>query len=518
MTKNVIAYTRVSTDEQANHGFSLPHQEQVILAYCRTKNYTVIQIVKEDYSAKTFNRPEWNKILSFIKAKRNAVDAIVCLRWDRFSRNSEESLRTIRELKDKYGVEIETVEQPIDLTIPENKVMLAVYLTVPEIENQKNSIRTKDGSRRARLEGCWTGTAPFGYANIRDGLGKSTLIPNKDAEYVKEAFDLMATGIYSAEEVRKRLRAKGVKLVKQSFVNLLRNVAYLGKVTVSGQGKEPAQIVPGLQKPIVEVDTFNKVQNVLRGKRPNFNFGVNRSFEYPLRQFIVCPHCGRGLTASSSTSRDGSKHHYYHCMNNACKVRYRLNDVHSDFDEYLQSVKVDRDILDLYHVILEDVFKRDDQEELQDLRRLYAQEELIRARIRRVEDSFFDGITPQNEYRLAMERYNKEAADVQGLIREKQGERTPYKKYIAYGFSLIGHLPEYYDGSTLEVKHKILGSIFPQKLHYSEKSFRTTPLNSVLAHLLQASNELQGQSKKKVGKNADQSIKAPPVGLEPTTL
>jgi site-specific DNA recombinase len=135
-----------------------------------------------------------------------------------------------------------------------------------------------------------------------------------------------------------------------------------------------------------------------------------------------------------------------------------------------------------------------------------------------VEDSYFDGITPQNEYRLAMERYNKEAADVQGLIREKQGERTPYKKYIAYGFSLIGQLPEYYDTARLEVKHKILGSIFPKKLHYSNSSFRTTPMNSVLALLLQETNEIQDLKNKKVGKNANQSIKAPPVGLEPTTL
>ena len=117
-----------------------------------------------------------------------------------------------------------------------------------------------------------------------------------------------------------------------------------------------------------------------------------------------------------------------------------------------------------------------------------------------------------------MERYNKEVADIQGLIQEKQGERTPYRRYIDYGFSLIGHLPEYYNTANLEVKHKILGSIFPKKLHYSDNSFRTTPMNSVLALLLQETNEIQVLKNKKVGTNADQSIKAPPVGLEPTTL
>jgi len=68
------------------------------------------------------------------------------------------------------------------------------------------------------------------------------------------------------------------------------------------------------------------------------------------------------------------------------------------------------------------------------------------------------------------------------------------------------------------VKHKVLGSMFPQKLRYSNKSFRTTPLNSVLSFLLQTPKELQGSEKEMVGDDANQSIKAPPAGLEPATL
>ncbi len=61
---------------------------------------------------------------------------------------------------DKLGIKVESVEQPLDLSIPDNKMLLALYLTAPEIENDKNSIRTTEASRRAKLEGCWMGTAP----------------------------------------------------------------------------------------------------------------------------------------------------------------------------------------------------------------------------------------------------------------------------------------------------------------------------------------------------------------------
>lgn len=88
----------------------------------------------------------------------------------------------------------------------------------------KNPIRTKDASRKSRLEGYWTGTAPFGYNNCRAADNKSTLAPDGNAPLVREAFEMMATGVYSVEEVRKRLRNKGLTHSKQAFLNLLRNV------------------------------------------------------------------------------------------------------------------------------------------------------------------------------------------------------------------------------------------------------------------------------------------------------
>ena len=81
---NVICYRRVSTDEQADRGFSLPHQEAVMKKYCEINNYNIVDIYTEDYSAKTFDRPEWNKIMDYIKKNRGKVDLILCNRWDRF--------------------------------------------------------------------------------------------------------------------------------------------------------------------------------------------------------------------------------------------------------------------------------------------------------------------------------------------------------------------------------------------------------------------------------------------------
>ena len=59
--KRAILYCRVSSDEQAKGG-SLKYQEDALRRYCESNGIEVVDVYREDYSAKTFNRPEMNSI------------------------------------------------------------------------------------------------------------------------------------------------------------------------------------------------------------------------------------------------------------------------------------------------------------------------------------------------------------------------------------------------------------------------------------------------------------------------
>ena len=168
------------------------HQRDVLQRYSDLKGYNVIKMFEDDYSAKSFDRPDWKKMMEYIKANKKIVDAILFTKWDRYSRNLEESYRVMRELTG-MGVEVNSIEQPLDLSIPENKLLLAIYLAIPEVENDKNSSRTKDGMRRAKKDGFWVGSAPFGYSNTRTPNNKPTLKLNERASLVNKAFSLIAT-------------------------------------------------------------------------------------------------------------------------------------------------------------------------------------------------------------------------------------------------------------------------------------------------------------------------------------
>ncbi|HYD90614.1 MAG TPA: recombinase family protein, partial [Flavobacterium sp.] len=142
-------YIRVSTDEQADKGYSQRSQEETLRRYCEINSIRVRKVIYEDHSAKTFNRPEWGKLLAELKKHKGKSDLILFTKWDRFSRNAGDAYQMISTLR-RLGVEPQAVEQPLDLSIPENKMMLAFYLAAPEVENDRRALNVIYGMRRAK--------------------------------------------------------------------------------------------------------------------------------------------------------------------------------------------------------------------------------------------------------------------------------------------------------------------------------------------------------------------------------
>ena len=157
-TKNVILYCRVSTDEQSE-GFSHNYQEESLKRFCTGMGYNIVKIYRDDHSAKNFNRPEWKQLKSYAKANRKSIDKVLYARWDRFSRNIEQALKEIREFE-TLGIELNASEQYLDMSNCDNKMVLSIYLTAGEVERDKISSRTINGTYQAKCEGYYASRAP----------------------------------------------------------------------------------------------------------------------------------------------------------------------------------------------------------------------------------------------------------------------------------------------------------------------------------------------------------------------
>lgn len=129
---NVICYSRVATPDQAQPGQSLDQQKSDLRTYCQLKHYNIIGEYSDVASGSSFNRPHWNNLLEFCKQNKGGIDMIVLTNWSRFSRNIYEGLRQIKSLN-KKGIEVYSIDSPLDFSDPANKILRSLYLTMAEV-------------------------------------------------------------------------------------------------------------------------------------------------------------------------------------------------------------------------------------------------------------------------------------------------------------------------------------------------------------------------------------------------
>ncbi|MBC7412687.1 MAG: recombinase family protein [Bacteroidia bacterium] len=258
------------------------------------------------------------------------------------------------------GVEPQSIEQPLDFEIPESKIMLAIYLAAPEVDNDRRALNVFHGMRRGKKEGRWLGSCLKGYINTRDENNRPVIAHEGGIkeELVKSAFNEFAGGMYNIEELRKKLNKQGLKCERNSFWLLLRNKGYIGKVFVPAFKDEPAFWVEGLHKPLIDEETFYNVQDILEGRKKNLpnKFQTVRD-EFPLRGYLTCPLCKRTLTASASKGRAGGKFFYYHCSN-GCKECKKAMVLNEGIETYLSKYNAEPQLITLFGTILKQELKQ----------------------------------------------------------------------------------------------------------------------------------------------------------------
>jgi len=182
--KKAILYCRVASDTQANQ-CGLDVQEETLRSYCEQNNIEVISVYREGFSGKNFD--EFNKLLKYIREKQGEVNLLLITRWDRLGRNQNESIQMIHGLEE-LGVEPVSIEQPLDMSIPKSKLMLALYLAVPEVDNLRRGRNTKGGVIQAAQAGRWARQAVSGYRIEMDEDDKPIIVPDENAELIVYAF------------------------------------------------------------------------------------------------------------------------------------------------------------------------------------------------------------------------------------------------------------------------------------------------------------------------------------------
>jgi site-specific DNA recombinase len=472
----VFLYIRVSTDEQADTGYSQRSQDEMLTKYCELNNMLVVEKYYEDHSAKNFNRPQFAKLLLQLKKHRGIAELVLFTKWDRFSRNAGDAYQMINTLN-KLGVDPQAVEQPLNLEIPENKMMLAFYLAAPEVENDRRALNVFNGMRRAKKEGRYMGKAPIGYSNKIDSSGRKFIAANDKAPLVVWIFETLATGNFSAESVFTQAKAMGLLCKKNTYWNLLRNTGYCGLIKIKAYKTEEEQLLQGTHEAIISKELFFEVQDILDGKKKKQRTKITVDDRFPLRGFLTCPDCNKLLTASSSKGRK-QYYHYYHCTS-ACGVRFKAEIINDKIVEELQKWKPNAAVAVLYKMILKDVYEQLQKQQLKELVFIKGEMKAAADRQNKALELLMQNVMEADDYR----KVKKGCEQTIMLLEEKMASfatARDLQPLIDKALSVLENVDAVYMNSNTLGKRSLIGSMFPDKLQFDGEHYRTTRINEAV--------------------------------------
>jgi site-specific DNA recombinase len=469
-----VIYCRVSTKEQTAN-LSLPTQLRACRDYCEREGYEVAQeFTDAGESAKTTDRPEFQKLFEFCRANKRKIQFVVFYNIARLSRNVND-YAVVRSYLQGLGVSVRSVTEPIadDTT---GKLLANMLAAIAQFDNDAKSDRTKAGMRAALERGRWPFQAPLGYLNGAQSGKRLLVIDPVRGPLVRAAFEEYGTGRHTKTEVLRRVTALGLTthagkpLTAQSLGSLLRNPIYTGwlhvpRWQVSARGDFEALVPDSL---------FRLVQLLLDGKGQPVRPHSRNHPDFPLRRFVACSHCMTPLTASWSTGRS-KKYPYYHCRK--CKrVKAGKRSLEGLFVELLSRLQPEAGYMRLFNAIVLDVWNGRQGE----AKRLRAGLEAVvtqhRERLDRVDEAFLhERSIDRQSYERQRDQLREQLALAEMELSTATENQLDVEGALAFAEHLLTNAARLWMELGLDQKQQLQQVLFPEGLRFDGEQFGTAP-------------------------------------------
>jgi site-specific DNA recombinase len=338
-------YTRVSTEEQKDEGYSLSAQFNLIKDYCSKNDLIPYDVYSDEgISGQKEDRPEFQRMIK--DAEKGLFNVILVHKFDRFARKIEISQRIKSRLK-KASINVISITEPIeDSPIGFFQEGLIDLLSEYFIRNLAKEV--KKGLNERASQGHHNGCLPYGYYSKNDG---NAYINEEQAQVIRKIFELYVSGNGYSKIVQylkdNRIPSSNNKHWRQHTVlRIIRNVKYVGLMKYDGK------IYDSKLEPIVSKEIFEAAQ-LARGikseKQKNYYRGSNTD-KYLFLGFIACGQCAHSFRIKTSKVKD-YRIGYYVC---SMATTPSFSDV-CDFKKYHNSKRFEEYVISEIHKIAFDV-------------------------------------------------------------------------------------------------------------------------------------------------------------------
>lgn len=510
-----VAYIRVSTDEQAQHGTSLDSQRKACIAYAKANGIILTPdciFREEGVSAKLADRPVLSQMLTFCSKSKGKITHCIVWKVDRLARKSELH-HIIKATLAKQGVKLVSVTEPIG-DDPMGNLMDGMLAAIAQFDNEIRLSRTQGGMKARSEQGGWPHDAPIGYVKCRTASGASSIKPDPMlAELVTALLHTFATGNYSVKQMvelayKRGLRSKvGNKRNWQSTRNMLANPIYAGYIRSK---YTDGRMVKGLHEPLIDDRTYYRNQAILNGQTKTMS--KHAEIDWPLRGGCIKHTCGKAMTGGSPRGHSGPSPRYSctYCRSSVLrkKVSTPRQKVHNDFMDVLATVKLSEGTSKLFKQIVLKKWQAEFTDAISHTSRIDGELTAWLNKKSKVLDLFIQGHLSNDEKQLKLDEIDH-AVDQLKLQRiEADDYLTNREEIIDAAMLFMDNPASFWNVGGIEVKRRVQDLLFPAGLVYDcEDGFRTPQLNN--SYLL---------IQKLAPESANNSNVVAPTGLEPVTL
>lgn len=247
-------YIRVSTDRQAEEGYSIEVQKERLLAYSKTFD-GVVQTelyIDDGFSGATLERPAMQRLVGDVKS--GAVTHVCVYKLDRLSRSQKDTLFLIEDVFLPNNIAFISIQESFNTATAFGRAVVGILSVFAQLERENIYERTRSGMQKRVEAGYWPGGGgvPFGYDYDPE---RGILVPNGDAETVRQVYELYLRG-FSLQTIANMLGLKYEKLASQ----ILTRKTNIGIIEYNGVEYR------GRHEPIVSPETYERAM-MLRQQR-----------------------------------------------------------------------------------------------------------------------------------------------------------------------------------------------------------------------------------------------------------
>ena len=324
-----VIYTRVSSREQEQEGFSLGAQAKLLREYAQKNGIRIVQAFEDVETAKASGRKQFTDMAARLKRDRTCRLLLV-EKTDRLYRNFRDAV-TLEDL----DIEIHLVKEGQIVSKDsksQSKLIHGIHLVMAKNYSENLREEVKKGMREKAAQGIFPGHAPFGYQNNK--AERTIEVDPDDSPIVNRIFHLYASGSHSLKTLRQTISCEfGKKISKGNLHLILKNPFYTGSFSWGGE------MYAGTHAVFVNVNTYREAQAVLRGhNRPKHS-----KRDLAFRGLVHCGYDGCLVTGEIQKE----KYIYYRCTGHRGKCalpRFREEDLAHRLGEPLKGLQVPQEV------------------------------------------------------------------------------------------------------------------------------------------------------------------------------